>query len=219
MDLRRLTPVLVLLAIVAAVWLGGRGSNGAPAATSAPGAPPPAAGPTRSESDSTAGPASSSPRAPARVPPPLTRPKPDAAGYAPASASPKDAIPGGSLEAHEGLYGAHTIERHVGRSLADLKARADEEGKREVSTFPDVATADRAVAEVLYDQQDRIRRWVASRPGSNEAFEEQLRDSVGTVYRRDSGKTSPGHTVVVVLRASEKFPEGFRIHTAYVSLP
>ena len=215
MDLRRLTPILVLVALGAALWLSGRespgkaagaGASGTSTSTPAPRAAPPASAP----------PTGTVPG----VPPPATDRKADRpAGYAPATSAPADAIPGGSLKAHEGLYGAHTLARHVGRSLDDLKARADEEGKREVSTFTDLATADRAVAEVLFREQERIRRWLAARPASNEAFEDRLAESVGDVYRRDTRKTTPGHTVVVVLRASEKFPEGFRIHTAYVSLP
>jgi len=216
MDLRRLTPILVLVALGAALWLSGResppgraagaGGSGSPSSTPAPETGTPTSAPSTGTLPG--------------VPPPATGRKADRpAGYAPATPTPTDAIPGGSLKAHEGLYGAHTIARHVGRSLDDLKARADEEGKREVSTFTDLATADRAVAEVLFREQERIRRWLAARPASNEAFEDRLAEAVGDVYRRDSRKTTPGHTVVVVLRASEKFPEGFRIHTAYVSLP
>src|SRR5262249_651520 len=84
---------------------------------------------------------------PPRAPMPRTPAAPP--GYAPKSASPGDAIPGGSLAANED-GGGHTLSRHVGRSDADLERRARDEGKREVSTFDDPATAENAVAAVLY---------------------------------------------------------------------
>ncbi|MCC7137380.1 MAG: hypothetical protein IT460_02985 [Planctomycetes bacterium] len=144
---------------------------------------------------------------------------PSAARYAPRSAAPADAIPGGSLTAHEGLGGAHTLERHVGRTPEELARRAATEAKREVSTFPDRAGADRAVARVLYDRRDRVAAWLASSPTALESFEGRTPEPAGTVYRVATGRTSPGRTVVVVLAPSDRFPEGFRVHTAYVSLP
>jgi hypothetical protein len=139
--------------------------------------------------------------------------------YAPKSAEPADAIPGGSLLVHEGPPGGHTLERHVGKSLEDLRRRADREGKREVSTFPDLETANRAVAEALYSSRAAIVAWLAGAPSDQRPFERTLRSPVGTVYRANAGRGVPGRTVVVVLRPSSRFAEGFSIVTAYVGLP
>ena len=130
-----------------------------------------------------------------------------------------EGVPGGSLRAHEGLGGAHTIERHVGLSTDDLRRRAASEAKREVSTFPDLPTADRAVADVLRLRRDAIRRWLDRGPEGLQDFEARLERDVGTVWRRDAGRVVAGRTVVVVLAPSRRFPEGFRIHTAYVTTP
>jgi hypothetical protein len=130
-----------------------------------------------------------------------------------------EGLPGGSLRAHEGLGGAHTIERHVGLSTEDLRRRAASEAKREVSTFPDLATADRAVAEVLRRRRDAILRWLERGPDGLQDFEARLDRDVGTVWRRDAGRAVAGRTVVVVLAPSRRFPEGFRVHTAYVTTP
>jgi len=147
-------------------------------------------------------------------------PRADASvSYAPKSDAPADAIPGGSLSAHEGYHGAHTLARHVGKSVDDLRRRAQAEGKREVSTFPDPEAADRAVARALYAKRGAIVSWLARSPTSLQPFEETLEAPVGTVYRKDRDRTSPGRTVVVVLEATSRFPEGFAIRTAYVSLP
>jgi hypothetical protein len=189
MDLRRWTPLLALLAIGIAVWW----LEGRPAAKPGPSVP----GPTRPRSA-----------------PPSERPAPR-----PGPPATQDGIPGGSLVAHEDLGGAHTIERHVGRSVDDLRRRVERESLREASTFPDLATADRAVADVLRARRDAIARWVARGDGGLNDFEARLDRPVGTVYRRDGGRAVEGRTVVVVLARSNRFPEGFRIHTAYVTTP
>lgn len=140
-------------------------------------------------------------------------------GYAPASRDPKDAIPGGSLKAHEGIEGSHTVSRHVGKTLDFLKKRAEDESKRRVSTFKDIETADTAVAEILFQNQTAIRKWLASRPVGNQDFDGQLRNSPGTVWLADKERSVPGRTVVVVIAPNRRFPEGFRIVTAYVDTP
>lgn len=141
------------------------------------------------------------------------------AGYAPTSAAPGDAIPGGSLRAHEDVEGGHTLDRHVGLSADDLRRRLDAEAKREVSTFTDLATADAAVAEVLYRRRTELVSWLGGRPDSTEAFRATLSSPVGRVLRRDRGEPVGGKSVVVVVAPSRRFPEGFHIVTAYVSLP
>jgi hypothetical protein len=176
-DLSRFTPLLVVVAIGAALWL---------LSTTAP---PPA---------------------------PTTR---GAGAYAPVSAEPRDAIPGGSLRAHEGIRGAHTVERHVGRTREELARRAVAEHLREVSTWPDLETADRAVAEALFRARVAIARWLATDPRESEDFEVRLDEATGTVWRRARREAVPARTVLLVLAPSGHFPEGFRIHTAYTRTP
>lgn len=193
MTSRRLVSVLALVAAAAvAAYSATRPGAGA-------GSP--------ASSGSTANPAPSD-GVPARAP-----------GYAPKSAAPADAIPGGSLSAHEGFHGAHTIERHVGKSVDDLRRRAQAEGKREVSTFTDESTADRAVAAALYAKRAAVASWLSGSPHGFQPFESKVDFAAGTVYRKDRDRAVPGRTVVVVLEPASRFPEGFAIHTAYVSLP
>lgn len=130
-----------------------------------------------------------------------------------------DAIPGGSLSAHEGVAGGHTLARHVGKSIDELRERATRERKREVSTFPDAAAADRAVAAVLTRRHSAVADWLRRSPDGLRDFSATLDGPVGTIWRADRGLASPGRTVVVVLAPFARFPEGFRIHTAYVTLP
>lgn len=204
-DRRRWTPVLVVVVLVLAWWLQQRGvlAPSAPDAgtASSPGARPSGAG--------TQGPRAGDPAAGA----------PSGRGYAPRTAAPADAIPGGGLAAHEGRGGGHTLDRHVGRSVDDLKRRARDEAKREVSTFPDEAAADRAVADVLYRKRTAIAAWLADGPDGLRDFQATLDAPAGTVWRADRARAQPGRTVVVVLAPTAAFREGFRVHTAYVTLP
>ena len=55
--------------------------------------------------------------------------------------------------------------------------------------------------------------------GPLDGLEARLDRPVGTVWRRDRGRLVEGRTVVVVLARTSRFPEGFRIHTAYVTTP
>ncbi len=135
-------------------------------------------------------------------------------GYRPASAAPADALPGGALAAHEGR--GHTLARHVGRTPEELRRRLKDEQKREVSTFPDVATAERAVAQALYERQAEVRRWLEEGARGDLDVEARLPAPVGEVLFVGEARPKPGRTVKVVLHGSRSFREGFGIRTAYV---
>jgi hypothetical protein len=152
-----------------------------------------------------------SPRAP-------EAPRASRAGYAPASPAPKDALPGGSLEAHEGR-GGHTIERHVGRTPEQLRMRLEAEDKREVSTFPDLATAERLIARALFERRRDVNAWLEAGARGDTSVTWRGADVAGRVLRDGAGSPVPGRTVHVVLYPSNRFPEGFAIRTAYVRLP
>jgi hypothetical protein len=128
-------------------------------------------------------------------------------------------VPGGSLSAHEGLEGGHPVSRHVGRTDDDLRRRLSEPGIRTASTFPDLATADAAVGEVLRREARDVSAWVGGSPRGLRPFRARLDRPVGRVLRQGDRATVPGRTVVAVLAPSGRFPEGFRVHTAYVETP
>ncbi|MDX6227212.1 MAG: Bacterial CdiA-CT RNAse domain [Frankiales bacterium] len=90
--------------------------------------------------------------APPNYPKPPVKPRPP--GAPPATGIAPGEINGGpgNLWAHEGpdLPYGHTIQKHVGQSLFDLRVRLAREPERDmVSTFTDEATAERAVGDVL----------------------------------------------------------------------
>jgi hypothetical protein len=158
------------------------------------------------------------PPAPRPPPAPGEAPAPRASGYAPQGPAPAQALPGGSLQAHEGKPG-HTLERHVGRTPGQLAERLRREQKREVSTFPDVATAEQAIARALFERRREIGTWLAEGAQGDFAVSWKGQEPVGRVLRDGERDPRAGRTTHVVLVPSRRFPEGFAILTAYVRLP
>lgn len=148
---------------------------------------------------------------------PRTSPRASSA-YAPQGPEASQALPGGSLEAHEGR-GGHTLERHVGRTAAQLKARLQAEDKREVSTFPDLATAERLVARALFERRREVSDWLGAGARGDTSVTWRAAEVAGLVLRDGAERPVPGHTVHVVIYSSDRFPEGFAVRTAYVRLP
>jgi hypothetical protein len=147
-----------------------------------------------------------------------TRDAPHSRGrYDPAGPAPLQALPGGSLAAHEGR--GHTLERHVGRTDEQLRERLQAEQKREVSTFPDLGTAEHAVARALFERRREVSEWLAQGALGDTAITWRGPDVVGRVLRAGERQPQPGHTTHVVLAGSQRFPEGFAVRTAYVRLP
>jgi hypothetical protein len=128
-------------------------------------------------------------------------------------------VPGGSLSAHEGVEGGHPVSRHVGKSDDDLRRRLSEPGVRTASTFPDLATADVAVGEVLRRRSREVAGWLERGPRGLRDFRATLDRPVGRVLRQGDARPVTGRTAVAVLAPSGRFPEGFRVHTAYVETP
>lgn len=194
----RTTKTLAAVAILAVAgigtWLAYRGPT--PAAPR----PPTLEGPTRAGSAQPAAPA-----APRR--------------YRPEGPLPAQAIPGGGLAAHEGEDAGHTLARHVGRTIEELRERLVREERRETSTFPDLATAERVVARTLYEKRRAIQAWLDKGATGDQLFLGEFDEAVGQVLKAGAEAPVTGRTVYVVLYASNLFPAGFAIRAAYVRTP
>ena len=101
------------------------------------------------------------------------------------------------LRLHEGLHPlGHTLEKHVGQTLDELKQRLAGDMKlKAVSTFPDRVTAEAAITDALRMRPDLLAR-VAATPGSFDSFPVDVKWVVGTVMLRN-GQTLPSTMVVV----------------------
>lgn len=156
-----------------------------------------------------------------------TRPVPDTSALdagargVPGPAAPTGAAPRADLTRwrvdlqRDERRGGHTIARHVGRTDAQLQARLARESISAASTYVDLATAERVVAEALADNARQVQRWIDRRgPRSNLAIRYRARDALptGRLLRRGDDASRDVSGAVVVLRWRD---EGYLVLTSY----
>jgi uncharacterized protein YukE len=126
-------------------------------------------------------------------------------------------VAGGGLLAHE-IAGGHSLERHVGLTIDQLRQRIAKFPKVYVaSTFADRASAEHIVAEVLDARSGAITDWLAARPKNEDKGLELIQDMgrpVGLSVR--GGRSVPMQTPYVkIVLIYDDSPLGFHILTAY----
>lgn len=143
--------------------------------------------------------------------PPVNAPPSEQPRRAPVTVPSAD---GYDLERDEQL-GGHTLDRHVGRTDAELQERLDRERNiSAASTWTDRATAEEVVAEALRAERRRIESWMRRgerRP--NLALHYAAGRAVGRSLRRGENQVVPCTSAVIVLKASG--PDSFFVLTTY----
>ena len=116
-------------------------------------------------------------------------------------------------ESSPGSKKGHTIEKHVGKTQADLEARMKAEPHlKHASTFATQEEAENAINAVLAARSGDISAWLATGPvGKSPAFKASF--SGGEVLARGATATTPGTSAVVVLKGTGG--GGWHILTAY----
>ncbi|WP_139330653.1 contact-dependent growth inhibition system immunity protein [Rhizobium sp. RU33A] len=95
-------------------------------------------------------------------------------------------VPGGGLQAHEAA-GGHLISRHVGKSDADLGARLNAQPNiTAASSFPDRATAERAISSALDDNTANISQFLNG-TGGRLVINHNVGSTIGNVMSRGGG--------------------------------
>ena len=123
-------------------------------------------------------------------------------------------VPGGGLAAHE-ARGGHLIEKHIGRSEAQLAKRLEDEGwLGRASTFYDRATAEKAMSSVITTNKAVIAEFLKSRD-TQIIISDSVPYPVGVVLRRRASTVMPVSGVYLLLRKDQRMPDGYRIHTGY----
>jgi hypothetical protein len=125
-----------------------------------------------------------------------------------------------ALEGAEGWFarqaraGGHIWERHGAKTNAELRERLVSDPKiQAASTFPDKATAHRAVLDLLNSRRREIDAWLSGSRGAA-PIQGTLDYTVGRTMSR-SGEVSDVNTIRAFLIRDARQPEGFRVHTAY----
>ena len=134
-------------------------------------------------------------------------------------------VQGGGLLAHE-LAGGHSIDRHVGLSVEQLRQRMKRYRNLYVaSTFVDRSSAERLVAQTLDAKSAEIALWLADRE-KNIRLSASARDvpalkltqdmgeQIGMSLRRGAAVPTASSVVRVVLVYDDS-PLGFHVETAF----
>ena len=110
--------------------------------------------------------------------------------------------------------GGHTLQRHVGKSDAELRERLSRERHiSAASTYTDRSTAEQVVAAALQENRDKVMRWATSSGGHpNLVLDYRSPEPIGkSMNRRDLTSRSCSQALVV-LRWT---PNGYYVLTSY----
>lgn len=114
--------------------------------------------------------------------------------------------------------GGHTLERHVGRTDAELRERLRREpGIRAASTYTDRDTAERVVAATLSRERTRVERWsrgTGRRPNLALDYRGDAGASIGRTLGRRDRRSRVCRDAVVVLRWDDRRGD-FYVLTSY----
>ena len=114
---------------------------------------------------------------------------------------------GYDLQADEGR-GGHTLERHAGKTDAELADRLRRERQiSAASTYADAATASRVVGAALTANRDRVSAWAArsgSRPNLVLLYRDPGPDPIGRSLSRNARTARNCSSARVVVRWQER---------------
>ena len=133
-------------------------------------------------------------------------------------ATPPAPVPGARDLREDERRGGHTLERHVGKTDAQLRARLQRDRRiSAASTYTDLPTAERVVGETLDRARRRGGRWAGRtgrRPNLALDFDGDPRVVIGRSLRRGEAAAEDCHDAVVVLRWDEASGDYF-VLTSY----
>lgn len=110
--------------------------------------------------------------------------------------------------------GGHTLERHIGKSDAELRERLQNESISADSTYADRATAEMAVAAAIRENRGRIDDWLHRRGGhSNLVLDYDGATPLGRSMRVSDAHSFPCSHAVVVLKWIN--PQAYYVLTSY----
>ncbi len=123
-------------------------------------------------------------------------------------------IPGGGLDFHEAA-GGHTLEKHVGKTEAELAQRlASEKRISGASSFTYRSVAESAIAEAMNEKKSAIDSWV-KKGGNRYTIEYDTHKIIGITLRRGASKATSTSRLKIILQRSTKLSPGYFILTAY----
>ena len=113
--------------------------------------------------------------------------------------------------------GAHTIKKHVGKTIQQLKLRlADEPRLRRSSSFSSLDVAERAVSDAIAANIDDIRAWASlAQAGEKENWAAyDCGKVIGQVVIKRTGQIMDATNVTIVLKERQSLGKVFYVFTA-----
>ncbi|WP_305882127.1 RNase A-like domain-containing protein, partial [Pseudomonas sp. NFACC08-1] len=123
-------------------------------------------------------------------------------------------VPGGGLAAHE-AQGGHLIEKHIGRTDAQLAQRLEAEPHiPAASTFPDRPTAELTAARALAANEKKIEKFLASKKDKT-TINHTFTHPVGISLLNGRTDYLPASKILLVLKKDERRPLGYFVLTGF----
>ncbi|MEG3842757.1 RNase A-like domain-containing protein [Microcoleus sp. herbarium14] len=123
-------------------------------------------------------------------------------------------IPGGGLDFHEAA-GGHTLEKHVGKTEAELAQRLEKDKRiSAASSFTYRSVAEAAIAEAMSIKQSAIDSWM-KKQSNRYTIDYDANRIIGITLSRRASKATSTSRLRIVLQRSAKLPPGYFILTAY----
>jgi Bacterial CdiA-CT RNAse A domain len=114
--------------------------------------------------------------------------------------------------------GGHTLEKHIGRTEAQLRSRLlAERGIPAASSFTSLKIAEEAISQVLRANATRIQTWAKTAGGRTLTLEQELGSTVGYGVVRASGQLVNMSKVVVILKLQTYRGMPYYVLTAYLA--
>ncbi|WP_161969195.1 RNase A-like domain-containing protein, partial [Entomohabitans teleogrylli] len=121
---------------------------------------------------------------------------------------------GSSIIYHEN-FGGHTIQKHVGKSDAQLLARFENEPNLSASsTFFNQTAADKAIGNGIAANKGQLAEWLAG-DQSRLILQHTEKFTVGKVIQKSDGSSYFSKKITIVIDRDPAMPNGYRVHTAY----
>ncbi len=112
-------------------------------------------------------------------------------------------------------FGGHAVQKHVGKTDAELIARLNSDPRvLASSTFSDMKSAERAIGNGLAENKDQLTNWLAGNQDRLVLQHEEL-FNVGRVIPKGSTESHYSNKIVIVIDRDPLMPSGYRIQTAY----
>ncbi|GAB3412978.1 hypothetical protein GCM10027361_24200 [Erwinia aphidicola] len=123
-------------------------------------------------------------------------------------------VPGGGLAAHE-KAGGHLIDRHVGKTEAELFDRVSTGNTKTASTFTDRATAEAVTSKAIDSNQSKIQSYLSGSQKGYLELDYQSSAAIGISVTRGSTNVVPTTNARIIIGRDPSMPDGYRIITGY----